>query len=114
MLGELRMRTFREATIDDLPVLVQLTNRAQPWERPIALELLRHREATRDPSLPFLRLLAEEGGRLIGVGTAGPPPWLPRHLVQMAVTVDPEAQRRGIGSALFRQLLPLPTHMVRS
>lgn len=100
------MLTFREAADEDLPALVDLGNRAHPWEPPLTLDQERHWEATRDASLPRLRLVAEEDGRLVGVGTAQVFDWLPPHLIALQVTVDPPRQRQGIGSALFERLLP--------
>lgn len=84
------MVTFRVETPDDLPALVALRNRANPWEPPEALERARHRERTRDPSLPFLGLIAEGDASIVGMGSAGPVWWFPRHIIALRISVEPE------------------------
>jgi GNAT superfamily N-acetyltransferase len=94
----------REETPDDLPAVVELRNRANPWEPPETLERARHREATRDPSLPILHLVAEHGGAIVAAGSAGAHAWFPRHIIGLGINVDPAWQRRGIGSAVLDRL----------
>ncbi len=96
---------LRPATPDDLPAIADLYSRANPWDPPASADQLRHREATRDPSLPHLRLVADESGRVVGAGSAGSVPYWRRDLIVANVYVDPPAQRRGLGAVLFARLL---------
>jgi mycothiol synthase len=95
--------TIREAvTMRDLEALVVLVNAVTP-EDPQSLEELRWSDATYPGTL---RLLAEDGGRAVGVGTVGriyvQAPDYPDLWAYLAVV--PEARRRGIGGALLRRL----------
>ena len=95
--------TIREAVATpDLEALVALVNAVTP-DDPQSLEELRWSDATYPGTL---RLLAEDDGRAVGVGTVG------RIYVQAPdypdlwayVAVVPEARRGGIGGALLRRL----------
>ena len=95
--------TIREAvTTPDLGTLVALVNAVTP-DDPQSLEELRWSDTTYPGTL---RLLAEDDGRAVGVGTVG------RIYVQAPdypdlwayVAVVPEARRRGIGRMLLQRL----------
>ena len=70
-------------------------------------DLLRERDAVREPRVRVLRLVAEnESGDVVGYARLQHIWWNfnPRNYV-MRIQVDPSWQRRGVGSALFDRLL---------
>ncbi len=92
--------TIRPATSEtDLATLVGLTN-AVTSDDPMSLEELRWADETYPGTARFLATLA---GRDVGAATVGRiyiyPPEHPS--LWMTLVVEPEAQRRGVGSALL-------------
>jgi mycothiol synthase len=94
--SSVRVRPAEDA---DLKAYVAVWNAAVPEDIPAVVEQQRERRK-RDPRR--LYLLAEEDGRPVGCGFAGPSDTAERGFV--APRVLREARRRGIGSALIVQL----------
>jgi mycothiol synthase len=73
----------------------------------ITAELLRHRDATKEPRIRVLRLVADDAQHgVIGWGQVQHIWWAyhPRRY-QLRLEVDSARQRRGVGSALFDRLV---------
>ena len=60
--------TVRAATPADLPALVELQNVSSP-DQPTTLAMQEFRERNRKPDLAFGRVVAEQGGRVVGIST---------------------------------------------
>jgi len=88
----------REFTMADYAAVDELWRRAGLWMRPsdrperLALKL------TRDPDL---FLVAESGGRIVGVTMGG---WDGRRAYIYHLAVEPERRRRGVASRLIDEL----------
>ena len=97
--------TLRPFTPDDYPAVVAVHNAAFPEYRTTESDL-RHEDATRDPRIQFGRWVADAGGGIVASGSHGQSPWTyhPRRF-EILVTVHPEHERRGIGSALYEHLV---------
>ncbi|HEY0584444.1 MAG TPA: GNAT family N-acetyltransferase [Chloroflexota bacterium] len=68
--------------------------------------MLRHRDATMEPRVRYVRLTAEVDQHVVGFGRIMHIWWnFHPHRYQLRVEVDPAWQRQGIGSALFERLL---------
>lgn len=65
----------------------------------------RHGDETRDPKLKFQRYVALDGGQIVGFGAYYQPGWAfhPRKF-GLSITVHPDHQGRGAGSALYNAL----------
>lgn len=89
----------------DWPALTALENRAEPEYSATEQERRAH-DAMREPKIRHHRLVAEQDGALIGVGSVGNQIWSfdPRKF-SLDVTVDPERRRQGVGAALYDALL---------
>ena len=92
------MADVRVAADGELEAYAAVWNAITPLE-PLDLERQREKRA-RDPHR--LYLIAEEGGRVVGCGFAGPSQSAGRGHLEPRVL--PEHRRRGIGSALLREL----------
>jgi mycothiol synthase len=83
-----------------------LGNRCYP-DYPGTVEEQRHRDEIWDHSKYFMRrIVVEEGGRIVGAGDLNHERWTfhPDKL-HIGVMVDPDARKRGLGTALYEDLL---------
>jgi ribosomal protein S18 acetylase RimI-like enzyme len=96
-IAELHVAVWR-ATYRDLAPPEAMRALDVPFRHARWVELLAKAERT--------VLLAEDGGRLVGIGTAGAPsvPELSGHGEILYLYVDPTQARGGIGKALMRRL----------
>ncbi|HEX4743452.1 MAG TPA: GNAT family N-acetyltransferase [Candidatus Limnocylindria bacterium] len=83
-----------------------LENRCYP-EYPGTVEELRHRDEIWDHSKFFMRrMVVEEGGRIVGAADLNHQQWeFQADKYHLGVMVDPDARRRGIGTALYEDQL---------
>ncbi len=94
---------------DDYESIAQVLNAEAPdW--PVTAEQLAREDELRDPDLPRIVLVAEEGGlggkRLAGVATAGQDPMAHREgKLKIDLRVPPDLQGRGTGKALYEALM---------
>jgi mycothiol synthase len=86
------------------PAIVDLLNVVNPPAERTSLEEFRHGERLRRAESAFLRLIAEDGGRLLGAGQVENSHLRPRHKFRLSLAVHPAARRRGLGRALERAL----------
>lgn len=92
--------TLRPAVPDDFPRLVEVLNLTDP--RGTTLEQFRRSDERRDPSLPFVRLVAQApDGTVAGYGLAGKLGWLPPGAYLVRIAIDPSLWGRGAGRALY-------------
>ena len=104
-LDTMTLSTIRAAAPADLLALVDLQNASSP-DTPTTLELQQFRERNRRPDLAFGRLVAEQEGRLVGVGTFAQLEWSGEAgKLWVSVTVHPDWRRQGTGRALYDALL---------
>lgn len=96
------IRPFRA---DDYPVVTDILNVGNP-DYPMSVEERRYQDEHRDPKHHFGRWVAEADGRVVGVAVHGQSPWMyhPRKF-WLNVSVAPDHQEQGIGSALWTHLL---------
>ena len=89
----------------DLPAIVRITN---PYEAaPVSEEQMREYFEYEAPGRVHLRLVAvDEGERVIAYAGMVHQPSQPAGKFTVWVIVDPAFRSRGIGSALWEQLLP--------
>jgi GNAT superfamily N-acetyltransferase len=100
---------IRAAVDSDLDAIVRVHNRARPLLADTVAALRARRAAgvaLRD-DVPWVRLVAEVGGEIVGTARAieasgGPVP--EPGVVYAGIEVDPEATGRGIGHVLFQQV----------
>ncbi|MFC4638043.1 GNAT family N-acetyltransferase [Deinococcus hohokamensis] len=90
---------------DDLEAVAAVRSAANPdW--PVTADQLAREIANRDPALYYTEVLAEQDGQVVGVGVASHDdfsfePWR----YWGTVTVHPDVQGQGIGSALYGEVL---------
>ena len=89
---------------DDYEAVADVWTRAMP-EYPETADETRHRDERRDPQCRFRRFVAERVGAIIGYAQydQSPAMYHPRKF-SVAVYVDPDHQRQGIGTALYDYL----------
>ena len=93
---------IRASAPTDLPALVEIQNSSSP-DNPTTLEVQKFRERTRRPELPFGRLVAEQAGAVVGVGTYFRPEWLEGdHSLFVDVTVHSDVRGQGMGGEIGR------------
>ena len=99
----IRLRPF---TPDDWPAAIEIANRVYP-DSPRSLAGALHWDARWEADKHFReRLVAEEDGRVVGLGWLMHMPWqFSPDSYAFGAEVDPERQRQGIGSALYETLL---------
>lgn len=74
---------------------------------PSAVEELKHRDEIRDHTKHFRRrIVVEEDGRIVGSGDLSHAQWnFHADKYHLEVMVDPDARRRGLGTAIYEDLL---------
>jgi phosphinothricin acetyltransferase len=103
---------IRESVEADIPRITQIYGQSViegvasfELTRPDAKEMARRRQQTLDKGLPYL--VAEIDGKVIGYAYAGL--FRPRPAygctVENTVYIDPQAQRRGVGSQLTKKII---------
>ena len=106
MSDEIDIRLIREKDLDKLAEIYTETYRifdvGEEWTKKSSYDLLDY-WLKRQPDLCFL---AEYQGEMVGAFVAGIKPWWDgNHLVDGEIFVNPEHQRKGIGTELSRHLL---------
>jgi GNAT superfamily N-acetyltransferase len=100
----LRIRDFAPSDAE-YAAIVAIDTACFP-EYPGAVEEWRHGDAVRPPRIRFRRLVAERDGTIIGFGSHGQFEGMyhPQKF-SFSVVVHPDAQGRGVGRALYGELL---------
>ena len=90
---------------EDYEALVAVGNRVFP-EYPETVPEIRHRDERRDPSCRFRRFVADRFGEVVGYAEydQSPSMYHPQKF-EIGVYIDPDQQRKGIGTALFDYLM---------
>jgi ribosomal protein S18 acetylase RimI-like enzyme len=99
---------IRTLTPEDYPALVDIHNRLNiAWpERPRTPESWAKSDSNRSPNSRHQRWVAVEDGQVVGFASFAQDPWnYPPQSFTINVEVSPEYQRRGIGSALYDQVM---------
>ena len=99
---------IRDFASEDYPALVAIHNSQNIiWpERPRSPEAWAEAERNRSPKSKFQRWVAVKDGRVVGFASYAQNPWnYPPQSFYINVEVLPEYQRRGIGSALYQQVM---------
>ncbi len=97
--------TIRPFTRADYPRVVDVLNAVHP-EYPTTEIELRFQDEHRDSRCHFERWVAERDGLLIGVGQAGHAAgWFHPRKLWIDLSVHPDHQGRGVGSALYERIL---------
>lgn len=96
---------IRPFTSDDYPAVNDIGNAAYP-EYPGTADEMRFRDEHRDPKCQFRRWVAERDGCVVGSSEYNQMPdmYHPRKFT-VSVTVHPDYQSQGIGSALYNQVV---------
>ncbi|MFI5709128.1 GNAT family N-acetyltransferase [Kribbella sp. NPDC051620] len=95
---------IRVMTADDAEAVSRLRREVYSYSV-MSPAYLRHQLTTRSPAERHLGLVVEEGGQLVGMGTAGLNLWTSEPgQSEMAIQVHPSHRRRGIGAALAERL----------
>ena len=96
----------REFAPADYEGYVALGNRCYP-DYPGTVEEVRHRDETWDATKYFKRrIVVEQDGRIIGAGDVNHARWeFHPDKYRLEVAVDPDHRGRGIGSAIYEELL---------
>jgi GNAT superfamily N-acetyltransferase len=91
---------IREGTLDDIPKAATMRQRAWP-DTIITAEGMRHSLENVPARAELLMLAWDEGGEIVGWGTASLEWWVAEpHRGTLVVAVDPSRRGEGIGSAL--------------
>jgi len=98
----LHIRPFAD---EDYEAMVEAGNRLFP-EYPESVEEVQSRDARRDPNCRFRRFVADRFGQVVGHAEydQSPSMYHPQKF-EIGVYVDPNQQRKGIGTALFDYLM---------
>jgi GNAT superfamily N-acetyltransferase len=97
--------TIRERRPDELPIDIEIRNAARLPEWHNSLEEAQGWESLNRPEDKVFRLLALEDGQAVGTAGAFHGVFHPPGRFEVDVSVRPEYQRRGIGTALYEQLV---------
>ncbi|WP_019587320.1 GNAT family N-acetyltransferase [Deinococcus apachensis] len=90
---------------DDFPDVAAVLTASDP-EWPVTPELLKTWDEAHDPDLFRTELVAEQGGRVVGVGRIGHDDFaFEEWRYWGSLSVHPEARGLGIGGALYEELL---------
>lgn len=89
----------------DAGAIAEVRSAADPsW--PVTAEMLLHSYDSRNPAHAYADVIAEQGGRVVGVGSLGPDSFAYEDWRYWGgLLVHPQAQRAGIGTAVYDQLL---------
>lgn len=89
----------------DTQAIAEVKNAADPsW--PTTAEMLLHSYESRSPAHAYADVVAERDGRVVGVGSLGPDTFAHEDWRYWGgLLVHPEAQRAGIGAAIYDELL---------
>jgi L-amino acid N-acyltransferase YncA len=99
---------IRDFTPTDYQAMVDIHNSLNiVWpERPRTAQAWEEVDQNRNPKHPFRRWVAEEEDRVVGFATYRSSPWeYPPGSFYINVEVNPVYQHRGIGAALYDQVL---------
>ncbi len=98
------LRGFRK-TQNDYSGVAEVATAVWP-ECPTTVRELRYDDSQRDPDLIFKRIVAERDGRIIAYGVYGQPEGSlqPGRFIINAC-VDPDHQRRGVGTAIYDHVI---------
>ncbi len=99
---------IRNFTSEDYPAIAGIHNRQEiAWpERPRTPEGWANSDRNRGPQSRYQRWVAVEDGRVVGFASYSQSPWdYPPQSFYVNVEVLPEYQRRGIGAALYVQVM---------
>jgi GNAT superfamily N-acetyltransferase len=99
---------IRDFTSEDYPAIVAIHNSLNiVWpEKPRTPEAWAAVDRNRNPEWRHQRWVAVEDGRVVGFSSFAQNPWsYPPHSFFINVEVHPVYQRRGIGSALYDQVM---------
>ena len=96
--------TIRSATPDDVPAVVGVLNAVLPSAERTSEASLQFDDEMIRPDEAFRRVVASEGGAVVGAGQAQNTHLRPRHRFSLRIAVHPSSQGRGIGTELERRL----------
>ncbi|MFB6285328.1 MAG: GNAT family N-acetyltransferase [Candidatus Bipolaricaulia bacterium] len=98
----LHIRPFED---EDYEAMVEVANRLFP-DHPESVEEAQSRDRRRDPNCRFRRFVADRFGMVVGYAEydQAPSMYHPQKF-EIGVYVDPNRQRKGIGTALFDYLM---------
>jgi len=99
------IRPFDESRDADYEAVVAIQNAVTP-EYATTVAEMKDQESRRDPKCKYGRWLVEVDGVVVGAGGYGQSPWAYHpHRFGVGVTVYPEHEGKGIGSALYKHVL---------
>lgn len=96
---------IRPFSMHDYDSIAELSSLVTP-EHPVTAQMLSHYDAAREPRMLFGRWVAEDEGRLAGVGTYAQYEdiYAPNE-VHLSIRVHPAHRNRGIGAALYDAMI---------
>ncbi|MFZ5817631.1 MAG: GNAT family N-acetyltransferase [Bacillota bacterium] len=97
------MWTVRACEERDWEAVVRIHNAIQP-EPTNAEQMRRSDEAIRSQGGSLERVVAEEGGQVVGYGFAEHAPWMPENRWTLKAMVHPSARGRGAGKAIYARV----------
>ena len=96
---------IRPFSIHDYDSIAELSTLVTP-EHPVTAQMLSHYDAVREPHMLFGRWVAEESGKLAGVGTYAQYEdiYAPNE-VHVSIRVHPAHRNRGLGAGLYDAMI---------